>query len=251
MIVCSDPALQTWPVDLRFAEQGVCTWTRLLWEESELCNSLEMADWENNPVQVQVCEHCGWAGCRSGGYVYVSRLDRQVIWTRPEIDWSDVFEATHFDAAFLIKRQGSVVFPNVTWLSLRDSMAEIPEPEAYPRATRMVIATAWKEEFHQVRPDQGFADLVSFLERDLIASDRLSADEAIARVRDLVAWIDEDPQEPVGGRVVPAGEAGAEVEKFYSDGPARLDRPTIARLNGTYTFAFRGEWVWQAASAGA
>lgn len=81
MFVCDQLRTEVWHPDFSTSKQASPAWTRVTCRGLQITNSLEWADWEENPVQVILCDACGHQGCASGGYVHVSHLQRPVIGT--------------------------------------------------------------------------------------------------------------------------------------------------------------------------
>src|SRR6185436_15369737 len=101
MFVCDQLRTEVWRPDFSTSEQTSRTWTRVTCRGLQIANSLEWADWLENPVQVILCDACGHAGCASGGYVHVSRLHEHVLWSAPQISpgseyADDVYEIPRF-----------------------------------------------------------------------------------------------------------------------------------------------------------
>src|SRR5919201_6740045 len=88
VLVCTAPEFLAWRPDFSSTEQASPHWTRVVCGGEQLTNALNAVDWLNGEpaVQVELCESCGFAGCESGGYVHVSRLNSHVLWTPPHID---------------------------------------------------------------------------------------------------------------------------------------------------------------------
>lgn len=123
MLYCQEAAVESWSPD--FSDSGGITpvWTRVRYGRIVLCNSLEWADWQTNPVQVEICDQCGTSACASGGYVHVAVLNDVVLWTMPSGGPSGeggVFPAT------AIERYGSIAFAPELWRSFQESASSVP-----------------------------------------------------------------------------------------------------------------------------
>ena len=140
MKLCADVSLETWTPNFSTSGQPDPRWTRARWAGVELCNSLEWAEWAENPVQVILCEACGYAGCASGGYVHVSQLDGRVLWTAPQIDTSDEWSVAQHAAAAAVRRLGAVAFPAATWEQWKMLARDLPAVAALPAANGRALA---------------------------------------------------------------------------------------------------------------
>src|SRR5262245_3369260 len=98
MLFCEEIHLDVWRPDFSSSGQSSPMWTRVTCLGNVLCNSLEWVQWEENPVQVVVCDSCGHEGCSSGGYAHLSRLHDWLVWTRPEIDEGDAWARDQYEA---------------------------------------------------------------------------------------------------------------------------------------------------------
>jgi hypothetical protein len=128
MFVCRDPRLEKWKPDFSSSEQADPDWARVVCDETELTNSLDWLEWDENPVQVQVCDACGHIGCASGGYVHVSRLADLVLWTAPQLDLSDFHERTEYAPTTVLKKLGAVAILAATWDAWPTPRASSLEP---------------------------------------------------------------------------------------------------------------------------
>ena len=113
MIVCEDAQLVVWRPDFSSSGQVIKPrWTKLIVDETVLGNALEWIDWRDDPVQVTLCEECGIGHCSSGGYVHVSRIGRDLLWTRPQLVNRD--ERDEWEHAVLptLRQGGPILFPS-------------------------------------------------------------------------------------------------------------------------------------------
>jgi len=174
MFICDQPILEKWSPEFSMSGQSNPVWTRVSDGQTVLCNSLEWAQWNINPVQVEICDACGTVGCDSGGYVHVSAFGDIVLWTIPgdvpEID-PDLagFPATAID--------GSVAFPVNIWESLRAAVSDVPPFARLARANGRALRDAWA--VGQTRP-KSVERLVPMLRASVIAADTLDVADAIS-----------------------------------------------------------------------
>ncbi|MFN0054454.1 MAG: hypothetical protein ACKV0T_19940 [Planctomycetales bacterium] len=48
-----------------------------------IANAVNLSDFEDDPIQVTVCETCGNVGCNSGGWIHMRRIGDDVLWIPP------------------------------------------------------------------------------------------------------------------------------------------------------------------------
>lgn len=58
---------KTKKMDFSSSGQGSVEVTAIYADDENLANAIELMDFEGDPIQFQVCEHCGFPGCSSGG----------------------------------------------------------------------------------------------------------------------------------------------------------------------------------------
>ena len=90
-----------------------------------LTNALNWVEWDENPVQVELCEECGVDGCAVGGYVHVSRDEDYVLWTAPQVDTDDEFETHQYTPSEVDPRHGAVAIPIAIWEQWRERTSNI------------------------------------------------------------------------------------------------------------------------------
>jgi hypothetical protein len=115
VLICTNPQLVEWTPDFSSSGQPSPQWTEVRCNGERLTNALNWIDWNQNPVQVELCEECGVTGCARGGYVHVSRDDDFVLWTAPRIDPDDQFEAHRSAPTEVVIRHGAVAIPIDVW----------------------------------------------------------------------------------------------------------------------------------------
>jgi hypothetical protein len=127
VLLVQDALTESWTPDFGSSGESSPTWTRLVADGLELANSLEAPDWYENPVQVAVCEACGFPQCANGGYVHISRTPRYVVWTAPQVEIEDEIEAVQYAPATCVARSGCVLIPRETWDSLAGPRPAMPD----------------------------------------------------------------------------------------------------------------------------
>jgi hypothetical protein len=231
MFFCEHPTLDVWSPE--FSTSGLAspspTWTRAKCEGIELCNSLEWTGWTTNPIQVQICDTCGTAGCASGGYVHLSALRDVVLWTTPRRETAVAFDGKLFPASS-VARFGAITFPESVWTSFRAAAVEVPDTKALTRSDGQSICDAW---INGPARAPNHDSVVDWLRVRLLAADTLDALAAIQSVEQWIGWFRERARVEIDGSILPVQSAGAVIEKFYFDGPGAEDWLALAHYNGT------------------
>jgi hypothetical protein len=238
MLLCCEPTFETWQPDFSSAGLSSPTWTRLRSVGSVLCNSLESVEWGGNPIQVQICDACGFAGCSSGGYVHISALSDLILWTSPQVqDSHEVFDETY--PATAIQRFGACGFPAESWKSLREAASKVPDVLSIPRSNGRAIADAWA--MGPGRP-RGLEQLVPMLRKRLLAADSLGNTEAIHWVDYWLNWFGERADRGIEGVLIQS--TSDPIETLYFDGPKAEDWPALAKRGNSYTPVLSPNYVF-------
>lgn len=107
--------------------QGNFQATRLVSDGVEIMNAIELIDWDDDEIQVSICDHCGTVKCSSGGWI-VFRSSGDLILMMPvfeamrEDDWSK----TEFSPPYFIQDRGTAFFERQTYEDLREQFSEFP-----------------------------------------------------------------------------------------------------------------------------
>jgi hypothetical protein len=226
VLFCHCPTLEKWSPD--FSSSGLPNpiWTRVLCDETELCNSLEWTEWIQNPVQVQLCDACGTVGCASGGYIQLSAIGDYVFWTTPQSDKVSEGVDAPFPAAALVKF-GAVAFPNEAWERLRSAEYEVPEARCVSRANGLALLDAWA-----VGPGRPRAvdRLLPMLRTRLLSGETLEPAAAIEWIERWLNWFHSKGDLPINGNIISPDLAKTPIETLYFDGPRAEDWPALARF---------------------
>lgn len=244
MIYCENYRLEKWNPDFSSSGQSSPEWIRVKCSDIAICNSLDWLDWEDNPLQVEICDACGTPGCASGGYVHLSRLGEYILWTKPHVDESDEWEKTQYETAFALRKAGSVVIPVAVLEQWQREAQRGPFSPWYPRTTRADLAAAWFMEKYPYHKITSIHDVIPFLRKELLGADTLDMTTALNRMEKLIEWFAREPGQELRGRLR-VFWPGLAAETLYFDGPAEKDWPAFAILGNDVFPAFGKNWVYQ------
>jgi hypothetical protein len=177
VIVCGSPEFVSWRPDLASSGQRGPSWTKLVCGGVVLCNSLEWVDWLEDPVQVRICEACGFPGCERGGYVRITRLGPHLLWTQPRVDMDDEWERSEFQLLRVLQQAGAVLIHARAWDRWRTRFVDLPEPASFAPTSRWDLAQAWLMDapvVPRVTPAHGWLDAPFVRRRKRTESGRLA-----------------------------------------------------------------------------
>jgi hypothetical protein len=229
MFFCDQVLVEKWSPDFSSSGLSNPVWTRVRYGQTVLCNSLEDAAWDSNPVQVELCDTCGTVGCSSCGYVHVSVFGDIVLWTLPS-DVPGVDPTLAGFPATCIEKFGSVAFPSDTWESFRAAASEVPRLRNLSRANGRALRDAWA--VGQTRP-RSVERLVPLLRACLLAADTLEVSEAIQWIEHWLHWFHEREGTEIDGALWSAKDSAVRTEKLYFDGPGTADWVALACVGGS------------------
>lgn len=249
MIFCADIELRSVTAQRHVApEEPGWPLTKLLCDGVELCNALEATEWHGDLVQVTRCTGCHHTGCADGGYVRVSRLGDDVLWTPPVLaDDIEDWERQQLAARRSARESGAVLFPGRRWDELRQrpSCDGLPPREGLPVTTRAELAQAWLAETRGTRRLERLSALLPMVKDQLLACDTLTVTAAVAALARLVDWVGALPDAAVEGRFERADVALSRLETLYFEGPAADDWPAFAHVGDAgLALAFGRDWVF-------
>lgn len=252
-----------WKADMTSSDGGTPRATRLRLERPGLLkrpivliNMIEWVEWNENPVQVIICDQCGTVGCAIGGYATVATTPTGVLFAPPNpIDYLDDDDDDDQDSAeeeygdYAHRKVGPFLVRAPEWdrwRSIRRGPLKrlLPAIERLPRMRRSDLQLAWTADTNGLAADESSAGLVEHVRDSLLTADTLAAADAIEILEKLVSWIDAAPLMETHGDIVLA-PPGTTFENFYLDGPSTITWPAVARLlDGHATFGFTNGFVY-------
>jgi hypothetical protein len=244
MLICDDIELTTWTPDFSSSGQANPQWTRVSCRGLQLTNSVEWVDWATNPVQVVLCDACGYPHCNQGNYVHVSKLADLVIWSSPHLDRSDDWAVSQYTPSLALRKCGAVALPKSEWARFRSLSDSVPSHTELAPATRRVLADSWRSSASGPARVNSLVEVIPMLRERLLATDRFEPGEAIRILAPLLDWLGEAPEEPLSGVIRDLQSVAAQVETFYFDGPREHDWAAFALLGGSPVLALSGELVF-------
>lgn len=153
--------------------QGRLSDLALIADDTQIANMLRAVEWDDDPVQVEVCEHCGVPRCQSGGFVsfrklgdFVAGVPSLAAYASDAGDW----ERTEYSAPLYIAKRGALLIRNDDWMRLETELG-LPPPKDFAHlswAEALVAAQFDAEEGVFSKPGSPFE---SQFRRRLLATD--------------------------------------------------------------------------------
>lgn len=227
MHICTNTALEEWRPNFSSSGQSDPKWIRAMVEGVALSNCLNWAEWDENPVQVILCDACGFKGCESGGYIHASNLRSTVLWTAPQLNDPDDWEQTHYETIYAVHKCGAVVIPPQEWQRWRTIVSELPAPDRLPPTNGRALADAWRMTPLGMTRVSELSRIVPMLEDRLLGADTLDNKTAITQMGRIVNWLEENLQNEVAGSLITPESGNVIVETLYFDGPREGDWPAF------------------------
>ena len=245
LLLIDHPTTETWRPDFGSSGQGSPKWTRLQGGGHELANSLEAPDWEENPVQVVVCDSCGFVHCETGGYVHVSTTPKYVVWTLPQIDLDDEFEASQYEPAQSVWRSGGVLLPREIWDELAADHEWMPHSSALGALTGRALFDAWRHCGPPSVRSRKPAELVDRVSDQVVACDSLTPAEGLSHTRALAEWMTSNHDLPIHGDFVRPDAEVVTPEALHLDGSRLEEWVALCMVGNDIIPAFSRDWVFQ------
>ena len=207
-----------WQPDLTSANLPSPGWTKMILGDYVVCNSLEWTTWDKNPIQVLICEDCGTSGCKSGGYVELSKIGDHLLWTDPTFGLHDEAQRNQLGTLRAVSRHGALAFSIKDWQRWQEIHPTLPKPENIPVTTRRQLAAAWLSTLKGLPRIKDLQDLPILMGDAVVNPLPQSTMDFAAMLRSLVLWVSDEPEAQVAGMLSSAECASATVLSAYYEG---------------------------------
>lgn len=219
---------------------------RLIANEIELSNSIEMAIWNSDPVMPQVCLECRSPVCCLSGLAHVVRTDDQIIWTKPYRLVDERYFTEAIDYYHLIGEE--LIIPLEMWDEVASEHAELPFSAEISRISTIDLYHLWVAnlpsfliaEFRQ-RTRAGLPTTLARLEENCVANDPIELDSALQSVREMLSSPPETA-DPMQGSIRRLEELDLPINTFYFDLEGYPEWRSFA-LDEHRSFIFDNKWV--------
>ena len=173
-------------MDFSSSGQGSVEVTAIYADDENLANAIELMDFEGDPIQFQVCDHCGFPGCSSGGWLSIRKLN-EVILMVPGFSEMDrgTWEDSEYDPPYFTRVKGSVLMDEKKYREICALAPKLPNVEEIKPISSHELARLlqWEAPFRVLGDYPG---PISFL-RELLSTTSLpDDDEAVKRLLDIL-----------------------------------------------------------------
>lgn len=197
--------------------------TRVLSSDSvSIVNALKYFEFEANPAQALVCEHCGTPGCGTSSWVALRSLgsDALFIPAFAEMRQGD-WELAEYGPPPYMESRGALLFPGEIYRALRAEVPGFPSCESLPPLTlgEAIDVLQWEAPLEVLG---SFPGPPTLRREDVLAVSSGEIDDAVHALLQLL-----DDRGAPGRPLSPAKPA--EVISFFLDGPGFPEWSPIGR----------------------
>jgi hypothetical protein len=174
----------------------------LVFDGTVVANAIELTEWCDEPIQLEVCEQCGMVQCKTGGWGVARSMAGAVLFLPAFGAMED--DLTEYSPPLWISEHGPALVPPSLVGSLREAVPWLPAVDSLKRVSASEVA----------RSIQGFAPrqvLGRFPETPVLHGEKLCAvskgdlSEVVAEVNGLLTSL--ATEEPVKFREQDGSEA--------------------------------------------
>lgn len=117
-------------MDFSLSGQGTVEVTSIYADDENLANAIELMDFDDDPIQFQVCDHCGCLGCASGGWLSIRKLGK-LIFMIPAFVKMDQgsWEASEYDPPYFTRVKGSILLEEEQYRIFKAFSFKLPNIE--------------------------------------------------------------------------------------------------------------------------
>lgn len=255
--------LVSWEPDFSSSGQDNPTLAKILYGKIQLTNALNHVDWQENPVQVVLCETCGFDGCADGGWVNITRLGDHLLWTRPKFSFpiKGVRETKQYETSGSVSNNGSVLVLGHEWdrwvkkfkvnrtypsglLEENNKLYKVlPEKplvvSVFHQATRYELGEAWLGEFRSILGIVPVGEILDRLRERILIVDGMEIAQALEIIEQIINWINKSQDDALEHELVRINPVNQEAITDYQISPALEIFNTVGDVN-LITFVFTG-----------
>lgn len=119
--------IKSMKMDFSSSGQAVVDITALYADGEKIMNAIELMEFDCDPIQFQVCDHCGYAGCSSGDWLSIRKIGESII-ILPAFTVMDdgEWEASEYDPPYFTRTKGSMFLGTEKYEELRSFVGGLP-----------------------------------------------------------------------------------------------------------------------------
>jgi len=99
-----------------------------LWADGvKICNGIELSNWEEDPIQLIVCDSCGNVQCNSGNWLSPRNAGEYILFI-PAFQKMNKgsWEQDEYAPPFYMEKSGIILFDKIEYASLRSIVTKLP-----------------------------------------------------------------------------------------------------------------------------
>lgn len=125
-----NPVIQKTKLDFTSSGQGFCEVSQLVSDGVVLMNALELMEFDEDEVQLLICDHCGTINCESGNWVSF-RKSADYILLIPVFEQmeDDEWSKTQYSPPGYLKKEGTPFFDLQVYENLREQFPDFPKTD--------------------------------------------------------------------------------------------------------------------------
>lgn len=125
-----NPTIKKAKLNFTSSGQGFCEVSQLVSDGIVIMNALELMEFDEDRIQVLICDHCGIVHCKSGDWINL-RLAGDFVLMIPAFDeMQDDWSKTEYNPPRYFKKKGTPYFSLETYKSLQNQGFGFPKIES-------------------------------------------------------------------------------------------------------------------------
>jgi len=226
-------------MDFSSSGQTVVDVTALYADGGNLMNAIELMEFDCDPIQFQVCDHCGYAGCSSGDWLSIRKIGESII-ILPAFTVMDVgeWEASEYDPPYFTRTKGSMLLEAEKYEELRSLVKDLPTLSEVQKISSYEISRLLQWE----APFRMFGDYPNpiTIKNDLLCTTSLQSDEiAIDELKKIMNNFQSNKVDielsPISG--------GDEKISFFLEGTEFLEWVPMVKKNNSFGLMLGSEYA--------
>lgn len=118
--------IQKTKLDFTSSEQGFLEVSQLIAEGVVLMNAIELMEFDEDIIQVLICDHCGTVGCQSGNWVSFRKSGNYILLIPAFEEMEDNWSKTEYSPPKYFKKEGTPYFTFQVYESLIMEFSRFP-----------------------------------------------------------------------------------------------------------------------------
>jgi len=225
-------------MDFSSSGQAEVEVTALYADGQNLMNAIELMEFDCDPIQFQVCDHCGYSGCASGDWLSIRKVGKSVI-ILPAFTVMDdgEWESSEYDPPYFTRTKGSILLESEKYEEFRKLTKGIPTLSEVKKISSYEVARLLQWE----APFRMFGDYPNpiTIKSDLLCTTSLESDDlAVDELKKLMNHFQSSKLEidliPISGE--------DEKISFFLDGTEFMEWVPMVKRNNVFGLMLSSEY---------